>query len=163
MVNGELAEKGLDMALEGLNRLQVYKEAQKLVKVVYQRVIPALPPEEKWGLESQIRRAAISVPANIAEGYGRYYYQETIRFFYLSRGSLMELSSHMDVAVRQGFLSNEINQSVNEQMSQLLKLIHGYIRYLKQSKRGLNEPGNQKIAEEESLYLNDKNNADESL
>jgi hypothetical protein len=45
------------MALEGLNRLEVYQDAQRLVEVVYQRVIPALPSEEKWGLASQIRRA----------------------------------------------------------------------------------------------------------
>lgn len=73
------------MALEGLNRLQVYLAAQDLAQRVYSSVLPCLPPEEKWGLGSQIRRAAASVPANLAEGYGRYYYQETIRFCILPR------------------------------------------------------------------------------
>ena len=139
--------------MEGLNRLKVYQEGQELAKLVYRTVIPTLPPEEKYGLASQIRRSAASIPANIAEGYGRYYYQETIRFSYVARGSLMELSSHIDLVVDQGYISGEIKQLVDEKMSALLKLIHGYIKYLKQSKRGLNEPGAQGISEMRNDYL----------
>ncbi|MDY6845857.1 MAG: four helix bundle protein, partial [Chloroflexota bacterium] len=93
--------------MEGLNRLQVYQKAQELVKLIYKIVLPNLPVEEKYNLSSQIRRAAVSVPANIAEGFGRYYYQETIRFCYLARGSLMELSSHIDLAFEQGYISDQ--------------------------------------------------------
>lgn len=135
------------MVLEGLNRLQVYLAAQELAQTVYKDVIPCLPPEEKWGLSSQIRRASASVPANIAEGYGRYYYQETIRFAYIARGSLMELSSHFDLAQVQGYNSDQVHQDLDEMMESLLKLFHGYIKYLRQSKRGLNEPGHASIAE----------------
>jgi hypothetical protein len=67
----------------------------------------------------------------------------------------------MEIAVDLGFLSDEINKPINEQMGHLLKLIHGYIRYLKGSKRGLNEPGSQEIAEEDILYLKDNYNVDE--
>ena len=70
------------MNIEGLNRLQVYKSAQELAELVYRHANPGLPNVEKYGLTSQIRRAAASIPANIAEGYGRYYYQESIRFCY---------------------------------------------------------------------------------
>ncbi len=136
------------MTLEGLNRLQVYHAAQELAQEIYRDVITCLPPEEKWGLSSQIRRAAASVPANIAEGYGRYYYQETIRFCYMARGSLMELTSHFDLSHSQGYLSEKTYRSVEEKMDSLLKLINGYIRYLRQSKRGLNEPGSQSISED---------------
>jgi four helix bundle protein len=135
------------MALEGLNRLQVYLAAQELAQNIYDKVIPCLPSEEKWGLSSQIRRAAASVPANIAEGYGRYYYQETIRFAYLARGSLMELSSHFDLALWQGYISDQVHQDLDGRMESLLKLIHGYIKYLRQSKRGSNDPGHASIAE----------------
>ena len=141
------------MALEGLNRLQVYLAAQSLAQKIYSSVIPLLPSEEKWGLGSQIRRAAASIPANIAEGYGRYYYQETIRFCYIARGSLMELSSHFDLAYEQGFLPEDVYEDLDKEMNSLLKLIHGFIKYLKQTKRGMNEPGNVSLSEGVVNYL----------
>ena len=140
------------MALEGLNRLQVYQEAMVLAKDVYRSIIPCLPPEEKWDLASQIRRAAASIPANIAEGYGRYYFQEGIRFCYIARGSLMELSSHIELTYAQGYISQDLMIKFQNQMSTLLRLIHGYIKYLKKSKRGLNEPGAQKLLERATDY-----------
>ncbi|MEA3326768.1 MAG: four helix bundle protein [Chloroflexota bacterium] len=56
----------------GLNKLHAYQSAQELAKFIYRNVIQNLPPEEKWGLASQFRRAAVSIPANIAQGYGRF-------------------------------------------------------------------------------------------
>jgi four helix bundle protein len=141
--------------MEGLNRLQVYQHAQELAVLVYQHVLSEMPSEEKYSLTSQIRRAAASIPANIAEGYGRYYYQESIRFCYLARGSLMELSSHIDLAVSQGYLSDQTKLLLNEKMTVLLKLIHGYINYLKESKRGWNEPGSKSISDDQVIYFVD--------
>lgn len=138
--------------MEGLNRLKVYQEAQALAKGIYNTILPGLPPEEKWGLSSQIRRAAASIPANIAEGYGRYYYQETIRFCYLARGSLMELTSHLDLAESQGYLSKEIKARTDETLALLLRLIHGYIQYLKRSKQGESEPGSHGISDRHISY-----------
>lgn len=148
--------------MEGLNRLQVYQEAMGLANLICKKVIPNLPIEEKWNLISQIRRAAASIPANIAEGYGRFYYQETIRFCYLARGSLMELSSHIELTANQGFIPAEIEVIIQEKMAGLLKLIHGYIKYLKQCKRGWNEPGAQKISEDGIGYILDIESNDES-
>ena len=141
--------------MEGLNRLKVYQHAQALAGFVYQQIIPALPAEEKYGLTSQIRRAAASIPANIAEGYGRYYYQESIRYCYIARGSLMELSSHIELAFNQDYISSQNQSLLQEQLVVLLKLIHGYINYLKESKRGWNEPGSQSISEDQANYLVD--------
>ena len=141
--------------MEGLNRLQVYQRAQELAVFVYQHVLPEMPSEEKYGLTSQIRRVAASIPANVAEGYGRYYYQESIRFCYLARGSLMELSSHIDLAASQGYLPDETKTWLKEKMAVLLKLIHGYINYLKESKRGWNEPGSQSISDDQANYFMD--------
>jgi four helix bundle protein len=153
-VNGGL--RG-NMTLEGMNRLQVYRAAQDFAQTVYSFVLPQLPSEEKWGLNSQIRRAVASVPANIAEGYGRYYYQETIRFCYLARGSLMELSSHFDLAHGQGFISDEQYQELEKEMDSLLKLLHGF-KYLKQTKRGAGEPGSPSVAEAQNQYSVKDNN-----
>ena len=141
--------------MEGLNRLQVYQRAQELAVFVYQHVLYEMPTEEKYSLTSQIRRAAASIPANVAEGYGRYYYQESIRFCYLARGSLMELSSHIDLAFSQGYLSDETKSLLKEKMAVLLRLIHGYINYLKESKRGWNEPGSQSISDDQATYFKD--------
>ena len=146
------------MVIEGLNRLSVYKNAQELAEMVYQYVLPSLPTEEKYSLASQMRRAAASIPANIAEGYGRYYYQESIRFCYLARGSLMELSSHIDLSFSQKYLDVKVKSVLEEKMNDVLKLIHGYIKYLKQSKTGCNEPGAKEIHESNSEYLVDENN-----
>jgi len=140
------------MALEGLNRLQVYQEAMALAKYIYREVIPCIPSEEKWGLASQIRRSAASIPANIAEGYGRYYYQEGIRFCYLARGSLMELSSHIELACAQEYFPQGLENQFQNQMSTLLKIMNGHIKYLKESKRGANEPGSQGFSEINSGY-----------
>jgi len=142
------------MVMEGLNRLQVYQHAHDLARFVYQNVVDALPPEEKIELTSQIRRAAASIPAEIAEGYGRYYYQESIRFGYLASCSLMELSSHIDLTVSQGYVSDQTKSIVDEKMAVLLKLIHGYINYLKESKRGGNEPGSISISDHQSVFSN---------
>ena len=141
--------------MEGLNRLQVYQKAQELAKVIYKQILPKMPIEEKYNLSSQIRRAASSIPANIAEGFGRYYYQETIRFCYLARGSLMELSSHIDLAFGEGYLPDQEKKQIDSIMDDVLRLIHGYINYLKKIKRGMNEPGANSISEPEPLYFDE--------
>ena len=80
------------MSIKGLERLETWKKSRDFALSVYKEVLPLLPLEEKWGLNQQIRRSAQSVPANIAEGYGRYYYQENVRFCYVARGSLEEIA-----------------------------------------------------------------------
>jgi four helix bundle protein len=66
--------------IQGLETLEAWKKARALVLVVYREGLPLLPAEEKWHLNQQIRRSAQSVFANIAEGHGRFYYQENVRF-----------------------------------------------------------------------------------
>ncbi|NIM95099.1 MAG: four helix bundle protein [Anaerolineales bacterium] len=90
------------MGETGLEKLHVWQMAKELVVFIYKDVDAILPDEEKWGLPAQIRRAVISVPANIAEGYGRYYFQESIRFCYNARGSIDGLYTHNHRA-RPGF------------------------------------------------------------
>ena len=70
----------------GIETLKVWQKAMDLAVKVYREIIPLLPVEEKYALASQLRRSAQSIPANIAEGYGRYYYQDNIRFCYIARG-----------------------------------------------------------------------------
>jgi four helix bundle protein len=119
--------------------------------MIYREVLPSLPPEEKFNLNSQIRRAATSVPANIAEGYGRFYYQSNIQFCYIARGSLEELLSHLVLVHDLGFLQNELYLKIIEEGNNLVILINGYIAYLKKTKHGEKEPGNSNFIREENV------------
>jgi four helix bundle protein len=130
------------MSSEGLQRLDVWRKAKEYALLVYKRVIPALPAEEKWNLAQQLRRAVASIPANIAEGYGRYYYQENIRFCYIARGSLEESISHILLANELGFIVNDTCKEILGKGNELVRLINGYIAYLKRSRSGEKEPGN---------------------
>lgn len=83
------------MSVSGLEKLDVWCKARDFAVRVHKELLPLLPAEEKWALSQQIRRSSQSTPANIAEGHGRFYFQDNVRFCYIARGSLEEtLSQH---------------------------------------------------------------------
>lgn len=129
------------MTTDGLEKLDVWRKARDFAVRIYREALPLLPVEEKWGLAQQIRRSAQSIPANIAEGYGRFYYQDNIRFCYIARGSLEETLSHLSLASKTSHLSEEVYLSLIKDGNALDQLINGYIAYLKRSRIGANEPG----------------------
>lgn len=99
------------------------------------------PTEEKYRLTDQIIRAARSASANIAEGYGRFHYQENVQYCRQSRGSLHELIEHLIVANDEGYVTNENLISLKREMEACLAVLNGYINYLlKSKKRDLKEP-----------------------
>ena len=120
----------------GLDTLQAWQKARQLVVFVHQRVSPVLPDDEKWDLTQQIRRSSKSVMANIAEGYGRYYYQEIIRFCYIARGSLEETYSHLVCANDLGYLNTEVLAEGTALYREVQSMLNGYIGYLKRTKQG---------------------------
>ena len=141
------------MSREGLEKLNVWLKAKNLAVFVYKRVLPSLPDSEQYNLTGQIRRAASSIPANIAEGYGRFYYQDTIRFCYIARGSLEELISHIILAEEIDVLPKDTEMEVTQLADEVGRLINGYIAYLKKTKIGEHEPGaRQSISEEGADY-----------
>jgi four helix bundle protein len=83
------------MSIKNLESLETWRKAQEFALRVYRELIPLLPAEEKWALCQQLRRSVTSVSANIAEGHGRFYYQDNVRFCYNARGSLEETLSHI--------------------------------------------------------------------
>ncbi len=87
------------MALRSHKELDVWQKAMKLVEEVY-KITDQLPGEEKFSLTRQIRRAAVSVPANIAEGYGRFHRGDYIHHLSIAMGSLQELDTQIEIAVR---------------------------------------------------------------
>lgn len=142
------------MSIEGLQKLDVWCKARDFALVIYRQVLLLLPPDEKWGLAQQIRRSAQSILVNIAEGYGRYYYQDNVRFCYIARGSLEETLSHIVLANQLAFIPDGLYQKLGEEGKELTRLINGYIAYLKRSKQGANEPGaNYVIREQGEIYL----------
>lgn len=76
----------------GFEDLECYKLAMQVFREVY-RIVSLLPPEEKYNLADPLRRAGTSAILNIAEGYGRYHYLDSLRFYYIARGSMMEVLS----------------------------------------------------------------------
>jgi four helix bundle protein len=135
------------MSGKGLENLRVHQMARELVRSVYRDIVPKLPEDEKWGLISQIKRAVLSIPANIAEGYGRFYFQENIRFCYNARGSLDELTSHLMIAMDLKFLSRNDLIPVEGQISDLRKALNGYIRFLKTKKENYSVDSDRRISE----------------
>lgn len=92
--------------------LLVWQKSMDLVAMSY-KVVVKLPLNEQYGLSSQLRRAAGSVPANIAEGFGRWYAGEFIRFLLIANGSIKELETHLLIAVRLGLVQrNDIEASM---------------------------------------------------
>lgn len=144
------------MSIKSLETLEVWKKAKEFSLRVYREVLPLLPPEEKWNLNQQLRRSSSSIPANIAEGYGRFYYQEIIRFCYIARGSLEETLSHLVLGSELKYLPKPLFDSLEQDGEKLTQLINGYIGYLKRSKQGQNEPGaNHAIREDGTPYTTD--------
>lgn len=127
---------------KGIETLQVWTKAMDFTTMICREVLPLIPTEEKWAMISQLRRSAQSIPANIAEGYGRYYFQESIRFCYIARGSLEEVFTFIVLAEKLGYLPQSSFMMINKDVINLRRLINGYIIFLKNNKRGENEPGN---------------------
>ncbi len=134
--------------IQGLETLEVWKKARALALVIYMELLPLLPTEEKWHLSQQIRRSAQSVFANIAEGHGRFYYQENIRFCYIARGSLTETYTHFVLSHDLKYIPDDLFNRLKNQIDELIRIINGYIAYLKRSKCGENEPGAKHFIQE---------------
>ncbi len=107
--------------------LDMWKHARRLRQEIY-RVAGDFPSQEKYGLSSQIKRAACSVTANLAEGYGRYSYKENVQFCRQSRGSLYELRDHLTTALDAGYIRQEKYEQLESMAMSAIKLVNGYIR-----------------------------------
>jgi four helix bundle protein len=144
------------MSIQGLQRLEVWRRGRDFAIRIYRDVLPLLPAEEKWNLNSQIRRSSLSIPANIAEGYGRFYYQDNVRYCYYSRGSLNETLNHLVFSFEAKYISETLYKELSTEGEEIDRMLNGYIAYLKRSKQGANEPGStHAIHELSEPYLNE--------
>src|SRR5260370_12806559 len=113
--------------------LEVYQAAREFRKRMY-GVTRRLPDFEKFELASQIRRAAVSLTNNIAEGHGRYHFADQVRFFLGSRGSLQELVDDLNVCADEKYLENDEVAELKEKAWRVLGLINGDLGYLRDPK-----------------------------
>jgi four helix bundle protein len=108
--------------------LEVWKEARILVRIMYD-FCKEIPDIEKFGLISQLKRAVISVPANIAEGIGRNHKKDTLQFLYISRGSLNELETLMFLAEDLNFANSQTRITIQDHIVKVRKLLIGFIKF----------------------------------
>ena len=137
------------MSIQSLKRLQVWVRAKDFAIKIYKNVLPLLPADERWNLAQQLRRSSLSISANVAEGYGRFYYQDNVRFCYIARGSLEETLSHLIFAYEVDFISEALYKELENQGDEIDKMLNGYIGYLKKSKQGEHEPGADRVVRED--------------
>jgi four helix bundle protein len=119
--------------MQNFEDLESWKLSRLLRKEIAILVL-SFPAEEKYRLTDQLIRASRSVTANIAEGYGRFHYQENIQYCRHSRGSLNELIDHLICAFDCKYISeNELNL-YKEKIAHIIRILNGYIAYLKKRK-----------------------------
>ncbi|MFM6975260.1 MAG: four helix bundle protein [Sphingobacteriaceae bacterium] len=112
--------------------LEVWAEARKLVLSIYE-ITRLFPKEEQFGLISQMRRCAVSIPSNIGEGCGRHHKKDSIQFFFVSRGSLYELETQLYLSTDLKYLQETVLKKTLSQLETVRKLLNGFIRYYNQT------------------------------
>ena len=120
---------GKEMGIRHFRELIVWKKAMELVTEVY-RITARFPESEKFGLVTQLRRAAVSVPSNIAEGQGRSSTGEFKQFLGHARGSLCEVDTQIEIAVNLGLLTQENARRFETLIGDVARLLNALIRSL---------------------------------
>lgn len=113
--------------------LEVWQKRRDLRKEIWE-ICKKFPPEEKFRLADQMIRASRSATANLAEGYGRYHYQENIQFCRQSRGSVYELLDHISVAKECEYIDDVQEEYLINETKGVIRLLNGYIKYLQSRK-----------------------------
>ena len=116
--------------ITSFTQLRTWQEARKFAVEIY-KITEDLPAHERFGLVSQMHRAAVSVAANIAEGFSRNTANDKIRFYAMALGSLTEILSHAFIARDIGFLSATKLEYIDRQMTELHKMINGMMKSAK--------------------------------
>ncbi|MES2004047.1 MAG: four helix bundle protein [Bacteroidota bacterium] len=119
--------------VSGFETLEVWKEARLFRKMII-TLCREFPADEKFRLIDQVKRSSRSVTANISEGYGRFHYLDNIKFCRDARGSLNETLDHLTVAFDESYISLESFTVRKMQYEKVLRLLNGYIGYLKKQK-----------------------------
>ena len=123
-----MRSEGSSVSRRKHHELHVWQESMTLVELVY-KLTEAFPEKERYGLISQLRRAAVSVPSNIAEGAARGSDAEFIRFLHIARGSLSEIETQLLIAQRLDYTT--VAQSLERPIEQIFKKMGALLNHLK--------------------------------
>jgi four helix bundle protein len=118
--------------IKSFRDLQVWKVSMDLVTEIY-RITDKFPKSEVYGLTNQIRRSSVSIPSNLAEGSGRKNTKEYIYFLYISKGSLSELETQLEISKRLGYLNADEIESIHQKIKYLSSMMAKLIQSLKRS------------------------------
>ena len=119
----------MEEKIKNFKDLKIWQKGIELVKIIYQTT-DTFPPKETYGIVSQMRRAGVSIPSNIAEGFMRRHNKEYKQFLYISLGSLAELETQIVLSEELGFLKNEQGKNIKVNINELNKMITGLIKCL---------------------------------
>ncbi len=119
--------------MASFTELETWKQARK-IRMIVANMVKSFPLEEKFRLTDQLIRCSRSIGNNIAEGHGRFHYQDNIRFCIIARGSLSETLDHIIVAKDENIISEDIFNSFQPEYELCLKLLNGYIYFIKKKK-----------------------------
>ena len=115
--------------------LKAWQACRDLRRFVSKTIIPRLPRSEQFRLVDQLYRCSRATTANIAEGYGRYHFLEKVKFCSQSRGSCYEVLDHALTAYDEEYLEESLVENTRDLVESAVRLINGYIRYLRKEKR----------------------------
>ena len=119
--------------MASFTELETWKQSRK-IRLFISELTKSFPVEEKYRLTDQIIRSSRSIGNNIAEGHGRFHYQDNIRFCVMARGSLSETLDHLLIDIDQQIITEDTLSMFQTQYESCLKLLNGYIQYLKSKK-----------------------------
>lgn len=117
--------------IKSFKELRIWQKGIELVKDIY-KLTANFPKEEVYGLTSQMRRSAVSIPSNIAEGFKRFHSKEYMQFLHIALGSAAELETQIIISKELGFINESELQSVSENIDHLSKMISALLNKLKQ-------------------------------
>ena len=119
--------------MASFTELETWRQARKIRNFI-SNLTKSFPSEEKFRLTDQLIRCSRSIGNNIAEGHGRFHYQDNVRFCIMVRGSLSETLDHIIIALDEGLITDEIFKSFEADYDYCLKLLNGYIAFIKRKK-----------------------------
>jgi four helix bundle protein len=119
--------------IKNFYNLEAWKKGHELVLDIY-NITKNFPKEELYGIVSQLRRAASSITANVAEGFARYHFKDKARFYYQARGSAAEVQNFLLLSKDLGYINEESCASLIEKANQVRQLINGLIRSIEKQK-----------------------------
>ncbi|MCX6704306.1 MAG: four helix bundle protein [Candidatus Woesebacteria bacterium] len=140
--------------------LKAWGEAYKLALLTYQ-ITKKFPKGEIYSLIDQMRRAAVSISSNIAEGFGRQTYKEKVQFYYQAQGSLIELKNQFLIAKGVGYLSESDFQLLSTQANIAHQLLQGLIQ--KSKSFIIRKPGSARYMKQDSRITNRNNNTNKNM